>query len=63
VVVGDGAQRAADARAVEEHREHGDQDGRDQRRSEVELGDVESEAVGDPRDRLVGDADVEAAHV
>ena len=63
VVVGDGAQRAADPRAAEEQRERRHQRRGDAGRDEVELRDVHAGRVGDPRDRLVLDAELEVVRL
>ena len=65
MVVGDGAQRAADARALEEQRQPGDQQAGDDGRPDVEL--VHQDAAVEQRfedeDRLLGQADIERIDV
>jgi hypothetical protein len=63
MIVGDRAQRPSDPRAVEEHGQHGDQDGGHTGRGEVELRNVHPRVVGDPLDRLVLQTEIEAANV
>jgi len=63
VIVGDGPKRAPDARAIEEDRERHDERARDPGGEEVELRHVDAGRIRDPLDRLVLDADVQAAHV
>src|SRR3989454_2275171 len=59
VVVGDRAERAADAGPLEEHGEHGDQHGGGDRRRQLEL--VDLDAADD--ERAVGNSDVELLDV
>ena len=65
MVVGHGAQRAADARALEEQRQPGDQQAGDHGRPDVEL--VHQDAAVEQRfedeDRLLGQADIERIDV
>ncbi len=63
MVVGDGAQRAADARRLEEYRQRGNEDAGDDRREHVELADVDVGVFGKPLHRLVRDPELETVRL
>ena len=62
MIVRHGAERAPDPRAVEEQRQHCDEDCGNRCRHQVEFGNTDAGRLGDPFDRLVRDAKIQPAN-